>query len=444
MKEIVDKGISNTIDNNLSTIKSVITQSEKEQEKITNNCLAAVQKATKDFKIIDEKVTAIGNSIKEVFYHIKNESENIPIPHSKAPKPKKSEYTKPVKSVLFVGDSIAHNVDFDFIEKKIDYKLIVEKAYSAAHDKSAKYPDLNFTDVVRNKLNETSSKILILHGGSVDITNMDAQTDPLNKIEYLKQTAAMSSQNIFKTAEDSLKSNPNLEKVVIMERIDRYDTVESDPYRLKANLSKFSNLEYQRLLNESTLREKIIIHQNNLEITGSTFEQRYGSITNSKFDGIHTTAVQGKIDLTQNLLKALYDANLLRYKYQYIPTAIKGTNSWQQSHLNRNLSQNNKSEIRGSTPLGAFWEPSLNKSKVWRNNDQSNYIASQNKAAPNQWKYRQQKQLQKQQQQVDSKGFSFTTPNKFAPLAESSEWSDQVDYAELQDSHPTDKTSENY
>ena len=43
------------------------------------------------------------------------------------------------------------------------------------------------TDVVKDKLEKEPVDVLILHGGSVDITNLDTQTDPFNKIEYMKQ-----------------------------------------------------------------------------------------------------------------------------------------------------------------------------------------------------------------------------------------------------------------
>ena len=82
--------------------------------------------------------------------------------------------------------------------------------------------------------------VLILQSSSTDITNIDTKTDAIKNIEYLKQCAALSSDQMFTVATEALK-NTNVGKVVIMERIPRYDRPEDDPSSLKSGLSEFSN-----------------------------------------------------------------------------------------------------------------------------------------------------------------------------------------------------------
>lgn len=317
-----------------------------------------------------------------------------------------------IKNVLYVADSIGQNIDFQFIGKKID-SFRSEVAYSATYDIKAKYPTSNFTDVVKNSLNKEPADALIIQGGSVDITNLDTQTDPFGRLELMKQTIRTSSQNIFKIAENALTEYPQLQKVIIMERIERFDLENSDPFRIKSQLSKLGNQEYQSLLNESKFKDKIIVQKNDLNFPGSTREKRFGSPQNIKFDGIHTTTSQGKSDLTQNLLNTLSQASILKYKYEYLPN----NSIYQNPHTkggwnlvgNKNQSQTRKTfherftyqHNSGNKQRDQWPTPNEMANKIFVNGPQS------------------------QKHPTDSRGFSLTG-NRFDPLIEMS-WAEQTE-----------------
>ena len=59
---------------------------------------------------------------------------------------------------MYVGDSIAHNVNFPHIENKTSTRIRTKKAYSVVFDKDAKYPQKNVEDVTRAALEDTPSE----------------------------------------------------------------------------------------------------------------------------------------------------------------------------------------------------------------------------------------------------------------------------------------------
>ena len=70
-----------------------------------------------------------------------------------AVKKKKTSYLlKP--RILYVGDSIAHNVEMKDLEEKTHSRLTSRKAFSSIHDKRAKFPSQNVKDVSGKTLDE--------------------------------------------------------------------------------------------------------------------------------------------------------------------------------------------------------------------------------------------------------------------------------------------------
>ena len=49
--------------------------------------------------------------------------------------------------VLYVGDSIANNANFNKVERESNVRIRTVKAYSSAHDDRAKWPRKNMTNV---------------------------------------------------------------------------------------------------------------------------------------------------------------------------------------------------------------------------------------------------------------------------------------------------------
>ena len=101
---------------------------------------------------------------------------------------------------------------------------------------AAKFPYANFTDVVRPKLENGNFKTLLLHAGSVDVTNLNTNENPEAYLEYFRQVTIMSANNLFEAATNAVKTNPELEKVIIMKQIPRYDLPSVD-LSVRAKLS---------------------------------------------------------------------------------------------------------------------------------------------------------------------------------------------------------------
>jgi hypothetical protein len=70
-------------------------------------------------------------------------------------------------------------------------------------------------------------------------------------------------------AEKTLKQNPTLSEVIIMEHPPRFDTPDVDPTSLKTNLAILANTTLSSLRMNSGLKEKIFIGCHSLESSGS-------------------------------------------------------------------------------------------------------------------------------------------------------------------------------
>ena len=152
----------------------------------------------------------------------------LPVPPSKPSSPELS--SNDLSNTLYLGDSIGHNVDFNTLESNLNSKIDRVKAYTAV--KGGRFPESNLNDVARTKLSEGKKfKNLITQVGSVDITNIDTNTNPdlISNLESYKQTASISSQNIVTIAEKAVENHPTLENVIIMERTERCDKKDADP-----------------------------------------------------------------------------------------------------------------------------------------------------------------------------------------------------------------------
>ena len=217
-------------------------------------------------------------------------------------------------NVCLVGDSIAHNVDIKQLEKESNFLITKLKAYGSVEDSVSMFPKKNLSDVVPQELvrkyNQTGLDfdVLIIQASSTDITNLDTNVNAMENMEYLKQSAAVSSTNIFNVATDSLK-HTNVKKVIIMERIPRYDRVEVDPSSLKSGLSEYSNGILHQLWLQSELKDKIIIGKHELECSANIRRDRYGN--ENVFDGIHLRGPSGKKCYTGSIINIIRKSEIL-------------------------------------------------------------------------------------------------------------------------------------
>ena len=193
-------------------------------------------------------------------------------------KPKTKFLQKP--RVLYVGDSIAQNVDKKHIEDKSASKIRARRAYSSVYDKRARWPNNNVKDVTEEALNEAHENDkydhVILSAPSVDITNLDTtKTLPTDNIEIFKQDIIISCKNMMSTAQNAIIANPNIKTVTVVEHPPRFDTADTDPLSIKPELAIFANSVFRQLWFESPLKHKIVLAQHKLDCSDATRQDKY-------------------------------------------------------------------------------------------------------------------------------------------------------------------------
>ena len=149
----------------------------------------------------------------------------LPPPQRPTPQPQKTATQKSMKTkyqskpkILYVSDSVGRNVDFPKIEKEVKCTIRTTKAYSSALDMKALWPRSNFTDVVRDDLAKVPANVLVMSAPTVDITNIDTtKIKQSENTDVYQKMVHVSCVNMVACAENALKENPDLKKVIIME-----------------------------------------------------------------------------------------------------------------------------------------------------------------------------------------------------------------------------------
>ena len=219
-------------------------------------------------------------------------------PSSSAPKPRSKYLQKP--RILYVGDSVAQNIDPIIIERDTGSRLTTAKAYSSTADIRSKWPSKNVKEVTNKQLDAVSKKDefehLILGAPTVDITNLDTNRKKAEEnIEFFKQEVVVSCQNMFTTAQNALMKHPELKTVTLMEHPPRFDNVEIDPSFLKPKLAQYANDVFRQLWSSSSLRHKIVLGlSQGLDCKGKARLARYTRTHDLKHDGIHLYGVSGR------------------------------------------------------------------------------------------------------------------------------------------------------
>ena len=231
--------------------------------------------------------------------------------------PKKTDDT--LKKVLIVGDSISGNLHIKSIETATKAAVKAIKAYSSIHDdvenaakNAAKFPAKNFTDVIPTELAKEVPDALIIQSGSVDITNLKTNsTDAVQYMEYFKQQAVVSANNIFQAATDAAKRHPKLKKIILMKQVPRYDDNSSSPPGVKGALSKLFNDTLDKLMSERPV-DKLLIGNHNIDCSGGVLKARYENLRLNKYDGIHMFGPSGMKCYTNSVLNILSSAQLVK------------------------------------------------------------------------------------------------------------------------------------
>ena len=215
--------------------------------------------------------------------------------------------------LLWVADSISSNLDFKHIADKIDMTIKHAKAYTVTADSpGAKFPNRNFLDVVEKECDETDFSVLVLGGGTVEITNLDTTQNPEENIIEFKEKVFAASKKMFNLAECALQTYPCLEKVIILKKPPRFDPKDVDPMELKPQLSKLGNSILFELWCNSNFKGKIIIGDHQIpHLLDDSHHQVYGHPDLDHYDGLHLHGPDGRAAFQKSILNILKTAGLV-------------------------------------------------------------------------------------------------------------------------------------
>jgi hypothetical protein len=153
--------------------------------------------------------------------------------------------------------------------------------------------------------------VLVMSAPTVDITNMDtSKLTPADNNDIYQQEVIVSSKNMFNLAQQSLKHNTDLRKIVIMEHPPRFDRIQVDPTNLKPTLARLANATLNKLWLNSPLKDKIVIGHHSLESvgTGAAHLDRYKDHSTGRYDGVHLYGKTGCGDYTRSVKNILMSA----------------------------------------------------------------------------------------------------------------------------------------
>ena len=213
-----------------------------------------------------------------------------------------------------MADSVGHTASINGLENLSNTRIKSVRAYSSIHDKRARWPEHNFTDVTNNALKNPGLEdydALVLSAPTVDITNLDtSKLKPTDNTEFYQQEVILSSKNMFNLAQRCLKQNTSLKKVVVMEHPPRFDQTHQDPTSLKPTLVSLANSTLNKLWLNSSLKDKIVIGHHCLENvgTGAAHFNRYKDMNTGRYDGVHLYGRTGSDDYTMSVHNILVSA----------------------------------------------------------------------------------------------------------------------------------------
>ena len=207
---------------------------------------------------------------------------------------------KPVKKISYVGDSIAHNVMFEQLEKITKTKISRRKAYGAIKSADQRFPTANFVDTVPKEMNENSPDVLVLQRDSVTLTDLS----PGAPEEYNKQQMKIVSYNMVTAATDALAAHPECQKAIVMHAAPRFDG--------KEELNMYGNqmLHQAKIESTSVHKNRVMIGVHNLHCDGPVRAARYGDERSRQVDMIHMKGPSGMVAFSRSVAAILAKAGL--------------------------------------------------------------------------------------------------------------------------------------
>ena len=189
-------------------------------------------------------------------------------------------------------------------------------AYSVIKEsEGARFPEMNFLDVIEKELDRNNYNVLVMGGGTVEITNLNTSHNPEVNIEKFKEVVIKSTQDMFKLAESVLQTYTDIEKVIILKKPLRFDPIKDDPLQLKPQLSSLGDALLFDLWCKSSQRNKIVIGDHQIpHLLGDSHHLVYGHPESEKYDGIHLHGSEGQSTFQASILGIMRRAGLIRLK----------------------------------------------------------------------------------------------------------------------------------
>ena len=259
--------------------------------------------------------------------------------------------------LLYVGDEIAQNVDFKYLENKTKTLINPLKAFTSTSSASTSPNPLpNFKDVVFEELSMNNYRYLVLGPCSTDLSLLETSQDTTENLNALEERVLTAAKSMFSIAETSLEKLPALEKVILMNMLPRFDPVTSDPLALKPQLVNLFNSFYSQLWSRSQYRSRIYVcDQSILNAAGHDHHLVYGYPHHAHYDGVHLRGHEGTRALTRSVQKILINSitdNNQPYNNQKFSPRISSIPMYNPMQLLRDSISSNKtpSQPAASTP----------------------------------------------------------------------------------------------
>ena len=180
-------------------------------------------------------------------------------------------------------------------------------------------------------MSNSPSKILVMQAPSADITRLKTNVKNVHDYrEFFKQQAVISATNLFTVATNAIQTH-NLKQTVILSQVPRNDTLQTDPLRIKKELSQLYNDTLLQLKRSSPFSSYISLVNHRLECpTGGAYAARYRS--RRRYDGVHLYGPSGAKAYTESFLCMLRDLNLVKnpppkfYRRYHLQNLVQSNN----------------------------------------------------------------------------------------------------------------------
>ena len=125
--------------------------------------------------------------------------------------------------------------------------------------------------------------------------------DFYQNINEWQNKVAKTSQKMYTLAENSLKNNPSLEKIIIVKQLPRYDN------KVKADLADFANHILEQEWIKNGCNKKIVIAKQKIEDEANMKIEAFGDTRQPNYDGIHMRGGNAVPFMTRSFIKMLTD-----------------------------------------------------------------------------------------------------------------------------------------